>query len=352
MAATGYTPISLYYSTTASAVPTSGNLANGELALNTADMKLYAKNSSGVVTLLASSGGASGSVTSVAASVPAFLSVTGSPITTSGTLAITLSGTALPVANGGTGLTTLTAGYIPFGAGTSAFGNSASLFWDNTNGRLGLGTALPAARLEVNAFTDTIKTYGGAYNQQIHDAVAGGFSQAVWQINAVSKALVGAGSGNMLINTAGDSTANIVFATGSSTTERLRIAANGAWGLSGANYGSSGQVLTSGGSGAAPTWATAAGGVTFTTKTANYTAVNGDNLFADTSAGSFTITLPASPSINNTVYIQDSRGTFSTYPLTVARNGQNIMGLAENLISSVNNQGFGLFYNGTDWRIY
>lgn len=47
----------------------------------------------------------SGSVTSVAASVPAFLSVSGSPITTSGTLAISYSGTALPAANGGTGLT-------------------------------------------------------------------------------------------------------------------------------------------------------------------------------------------------------------------------------------------------------
>jgi hypothetical protein len=47
-----------------------------------------------------------GTVTSVAASVPSFLSVSGSPITTSGTLALTYSGTALPVANGGTGVTT------------------------------------------------------------------------------------------------------------------------------------------------------------------------------------------------------------------------------------------------------
>lgn len=47
-----------------------------------------------------------GTVTSVAASVPSFLSVAGSPITAAGTLAITLSGTALPVANGGTGDTT------------------------------------------------------------------------------------------------------------------------------------------------------------------------------------------------------------------------------------------------------
>ena len=100
------------------------------------------------------------------------------------------------------------------------------------------------------------------------------------------------------------------------------------------------------------TYAAPPSGVVFSTKTANYTAVNGDNIFANTIAGSFTITLPASPSTNNTVYIQDSRGSFKTFPLTVARNGQNIMGLAEDLIASVNNQGFGLFYNGTDWRIY
>ena len=50
--------------------------------------------------------GGLGTVTSVAATVPAFLSISGSPITTTGTLAIGLSGTALPVANGGTNATT------------------------------------------------------------------------------------------------------------------------------------------------------------------------------------------------------------------------------------------------------
>ena len=47
-----------------------------------------------------------GTVTSVAATVPSFLSISGSPITSSGTLAISYSGTALPIANGGTGETT------------------------------------------------------------------------------------------------------------------------------------------------------------------------------------------------------------------------------------------------------
>jgi len=120
MAQAGYTPIQLYFSTTAAAVPTSGNLANGELGINITDEKLYFKNAAGVVKLLASNAASTGTVSSVAATVPAFLSIAGSPITTSGTLAITLSGTALPVANGGTGITsTPTNGQIPIGNGTT-----------------------------------------------------------------------------------------------------------------------------------------------------------------------------------------------------------------------------------------
>ena len=56
MAQTGYTPISLYYSTTASAAPTAGNLVAGELAINTLDGKLFYKDSAGVVQTIASKG--------------------------------------------------------------------------------------------------------------------------------------------------------------------------------------------------------------------------------------------------------------------------------------------------------
>ena len=58
MAQSGYTPISLYYSTTAATAPIAGNLVAGELALNTLDEKLYFKNSVGTVKLLASSAAA------------------------------------------------------------------------------------------------------------------------------------------------------------------------------------------------------------------------------------------------------------------------------------------------------
>jgi len=54
----------------------------------------------------AGGGGGSGTVTSVGLSAPSIFTVTGSPVTSSGTLALSYSGTALPVANGGTNATT------------------------------------------------------------------------------------------------------------------------------------------------------------------------------------------------------------------------------------------------------
>jgi len=61
MAQSGYTPLSLYYSATASTAPLAANLVAGELALNTNDGKLYYKDSSGVVQVLATKAGSSGS---------------------------------------------------------------------------------------------------------------------------------------------------------------------------------------------------------------------------------------------------------------------------------------------------
>ena len=145
MPQSGYTPIQLYRSTTASAVPSASDLATGEIAVNLTDEKLYFKNASGVVKLLASNAGASGSVTSVAASGGTTgLTVSGGPITGSGTL--TLGGT-LNVANGGTGATSLTSGYLLKGNGTSPV--SASIVYD-TGSAVGIGTPAPGSLLQLN----------------------------------------------------------------------------------------------------------------------------------------------------------------------------------------------------------
>jgi hypothetical protein len=53
MAQTGFTPIQIYHSTAVGVAPDAANLANGELAINIADGKLYYKDSLGVVQVIA-----------------------------------------------------------------------------------------------------------------------------------------------------------------------------------------------------------------------------------------------------------------------------------------------------------
>lgn len=62
MPQSGFTPIQLYRSSTSSNTPSASDLVDGELAINTADEKLFFKNSSGVVKEIASSGGSTGDV--------------------------------------------------------------------------------------------------------------------------------------------------------------------------------------------------------------------------------------------------------------------------------------------------
>lgn len=52
MSQTGYTPIQLFYSTTALTAPSAGNLANGELAINITDGKLFYKDNSAAVQVI------------------------------------------------------------------------------------------------------------------------------------------------------------------------------------------------------------------------------------------------------------------------------------------------------------
>jgi hypothetical protein len=107
MAASGFTPISLYHSTTAAAAPTAGNLVSGELAINITDGKLYFKDNAGVVRLIASTAALT-SVDSIS------FGTTGLTPSTATTGAVTVAGT-LNVANGGTGQTTYTNGQLLIG---------------------------------------------------------------------------------------------------------------------------------------------------------------------------------------------------------------------------------------------
>ena len=84
-----------------------------------------------------------------------------------------------------------------------------------------------------------------------------------------------------------------------------------------------------------------------------YIAVNGDQIFVDTSSTPVTITLPASPSIGDQVSLLDAKNFFASNNLTVGRNGENINALASNLVVSTNGSAFTLVYaNATVGWIY
>ena len=89
------------------------------------------------------------------------------------------------------------------------------------------------------------------------------------------------------------------------------------------------------------------------TKTANYTAVAGNQILCDTSGGAFTITLPASPSAGDIVRVLDATASFDANNLTIGRNSKKIQGADADLTITTQNTGIGLvFYNDTyGWRV-
>ena len=71
-------------------------------------------------------------------------------------------------------------------------------------------------------------------------------------------------------------------------------------------------------------------------KTGDFTAVAGKGYFVNTTSGTITATLPASPSAGDFVALKDYAATFGSNSLTIARNGSNIQGAATNSFISTN----------------
>jgi uncharacterized membrane protein len=267
-----------------------------------------------------------GSVTSVAVSGGTTgLTTSGGPVTTSGT--ITLAGT-LAVANGGTGSTTASGALTNLG--------------------------LTATATELN-YTDGVTSAIQTQLNAKQATITGGATSITSSNLTVSRALVSDGSGKVVVSAV--TSTEVGYLDGVTSDIQTQLNAKGVGSvtsvaISGGTTGlttSGGPITSSGTVTIAGTLAVANGGTNATTaagartslgaaaypiqKGANYTAVSGDVIVV--TAGSITITLPATPSAGDTVGIKDGTGTASATSFTVARNGSNIASSATDLTFDV-----------------
>jgi hypothetical protein len=123
--------------------------------------------------------------------------------------------------------------------------------------------------------------------------------------------------------------------------KQIQFNDNGAFG--GITMGTTGQVLTTDGTTAS--FGDISGGASWqAVKTAAFNVTAGEGYFVNTTSGAITATLPASPSLGDFVSFIDYAGTFDTNNLTIARNGKNIQGVAEDLTVSVERAGLTLVF--------
>ena len=125
--------------------------------------------------------------------------------------------------NGKFTLPSLTSGSVLFSNGTTIAQNNANFFWDNTNSRLGIGTASPTAKLQVVGGTTTsgLIVTGGATGNDIN---LGGI---LWlgSDTFYKASFVYSYNSKILTINGGDVDGNIAFKA--SNTERMRVNTQG-----------------------------------------------------------------------------------------------------------------------------
>jgi hypothetical protein len=115
--------------------------------------------------------------------------------------AVALAGTLVP-ANGGTGTSTaFTAGSVVFAGASGVYAqDNASLFFDDTNNRLGIGTASPDAALTVN----TVASFGAGAAALPSIAAKGDLNTGMWFPAADTIAASTGGSERLRIDSSGN----------------------------------------------------------------------------------------------------------------------------------------------------
>lgn len=241
MSQTGYTPIQLYYSSTTSNTPTAGNLLPGELAINTADGKLFYEDSSGNVQVLATKAGASGDVVGPASAtdgnLAAFDGATGKLIKQAATVT---------AAQGGTGQSSYAVGDLLYASTTSALSKLADVATGNALISGGVGVAPSWGKIGLTTHVSGTLA-----------ATSGGTGQSSYAVG------------------------DLLYASTTSALSKLADVATG-------------NALISGGVGVAPSW----GKITLTTHVSGTLPVANGGTGVTSSTGSGAVVLGTSPTLS------------------------------------------------------
>jgi hypothetical protein len=179
----------------------------------------------------------------------------------------------------------------------------------------------------------------------IENGTVGAFSVEFKTVSGTGVTFAAADKGQKFLYSNGTNVVDIALASPPGGTDKqIQFNDNGAFG--GITMGTSGQVLSTDGTTASFTDPAAGGGTSWqaviTADPAN--AVAGNGYFCNTTGGPFSVTLPTSPTIGDSISFIDYAGTFDTNNLTIARNGKNIQGAAADLTVSVERAGLTLVF--------
>jgi hypothetical protein len=248
--------------------------------------------------------------------------VSGSPITSSGTITLAVNFIdASKIGNGDVSNTEL-----------SYVNGVTSAIQTQINGKL------------ENVIEDTTPQLGG--NLDVNGFAIGDGTLELLKFSETASAV-----NELTITNSATANAPELSSTGDDTNIDIKITPKGSGNvvLDGLKYpnadGTTDQILKTDGSGNI-TFADASGGGTQwqTVKTTGFNAVAGEGYFCNTTSSAFTATLPASATLGDEISFIDYAGTFNTNNLTVGRNGHNINGGASDLVVNVQRAGLTLVY--------
>jgi hypothetical protein len=188
-------------------------------------------------------------------------------------------------------------------------------------------------------------------NYIIENGTTGAFTVEFKTVSGTGPTFSATDKGFKIVYSDGTNITDVPLGVPGGTDKQIQF--NNAGSFGGITMGTPGQVLSTDGTTASFTDPAAGGTSWQAVVTSSLSVVAGAGYFINTSGGVITATLPSSPTLGDSISFIDYAGTFDSNNLTIARNGKNIQGLAEDLTVSVERAGLTLVFtdNTQGWLL-